>query len=96
MSGFVDVHSHVVPSGDDGARTIEDGLELCRLALEAGTEILFATPHAHAVRAAATARTIMLLRDIGYTPVRNIGYTPTTRPRRAAKASSRRICCEGI
>jgi protein-tyrosine phosphatase len=48
MSGFVDVHSHVVPSGDDGARTIEDGLELCRIALEAGTEILFATPHAHA------------------------------------------------
>ena len=48
MSGFVDVHSHVVPAGDDGAATIEQGLELCRLALEAGTEILFATPHAHA------------------------------------------------
>ena len=48
MPGFVDVHSHVVPSGDDGAATIEEGLELCRLAFEAGTEILFATPHAHA------------------------------------------------
>jgi protein-tyrosine phosphatase len=48
MAGFVDVHSHVVPSGDDGAATIEEGLELCRLAYEAGTEILFATPHAHA------------------------------------------------
>jgi protein-tyrosine phosphatase len=48
MSGFVDVHSHVVPSGDDGARTIEEGLELCRIAFESGTEILFATPHAHA------------------------------------------------
>lgn len=46
--GFVDVHSHVVPSGDDGAEGIEDGLELCRLAYEAGTEVLFATPHAHA------------------------------------------------
>ena len=48
MAGFVDVHSHVVPSGDDGARTIEQGLALCRLAVEAGTEILFATPHVHA------------------------------------------------
>ena len=48
MPGFVDVHSHVVPAGDDGAATIEEGLELCRLAYEAGTEILFATPHAHA------------------------------------------------
>jgi protein-tyrosine phosphatase len=48
VSGFVDVHSHVVPSGDDGARSIEQGLALCRLAVEAGTNILFATPHAHA------------------------------------------------
>ena len=48
MPGFVDVHSHVVPAGDDGAGTIAEGLELCRLAYEAGTEILFATPHAHA------------------------------------------------
>lgn len=48
MRGFVDVHSHVVPSGDDGAKGIEDGLALCRLAFEAGTDVLFATPHAHA------------------------------------------------
>jgi len=48
VPGFVDVHSHVVPSGDDGAGSIEQGLALCRLAVEAGTSILFATPHAHA------------------------------------------------
>ncbi len=48
LPGFVDVHSHVVPSGDDGARTIEEGLDLCRLAFDSGTRVLFATPHAHA------------------------------------------------
>jgi protein-tyrosine phosphatase len=42
---FVDCHSHVVPSGDDGAGSIEEGLELCELAAEAGTTILFGTPH---------------------------------------------------
>lgn len=42
---FVDCHSHVVPSGDDGARTLQDGLELCDLAADCGTAILFATPH---------------------------------------------------
>lgn len=42
---FVDCHSHVVPSGDDGAATIEDGLALCRTAAEHGTAVLFATPH---------------------------------------------------
>jgi protein-tyrosine phosphatase len=42
---FVDCHSHVVPSGDDGAETLEEGLELCDLAADSGTAILFATPH---------------------------------------------------
>ena len=42
---FVDCHSHVVPSGDDGAKTLEDGLALCELATDSGTAILFATPH---------------------------------------------------
>jgi protein-tyrosine phosphatase len=42
---FVDCHSHVVPSGDDGAGSIEEGLALCRSAAERGTEVLFATPH---------------------------------------------------
>ena len=45
---FVDAHSHVVPSGDDGAVTVEEGIELCRLAADAGTRVLFATPHVHA------------------------------------------------
>ena len=45
MAGFVDVHSHVVPSGDDGARSVEDGLALCAGAADHGTRVLFATPH---------------------------------------------------
>ena len=48
MEGFVDVHSHAVPSGDDGARSTEEAVELCGLALAGGTRVLFATPHAHA------------------------------------------------
>jgi protein-tyrosine phosphatase len=35
----------VLPSGDDGARTIEEGLSLCVGAAEHGTGILYATPH---------------------------------------------------
>jgi protein-tyrosine phosphatase len=42
---FVDCHTHVVPSGDDGAATIDDGVALCRSAAEHGTAVLFATPH---------------------------------------------------
>src|SRR5712691_7569801 len=48
VEGFVDVHSHAVPSGDDGAHSIEEAVELCGLALAGGTRVLFATLHAHA------------------------------------------------
>jgi protein-tyrosine phosphatase len=42
---FVDCHSHVVPSGDDGAQSVRQGIELCREAARRGTAVLFATPH---------------------------------------------------
>jgi protein-tyrosine phosphatase len=42
---LVDCHSHVVPSGDDGAGTVEEGIALCREAARHGTSVLFATPH---------------------------------------------------
>jgi protein-tyrosine phosphatase len=42
---FWDVHSHVVPSGDDGAQNLDEGIALCRAAAEHGTSVLFATPH---------------------------------------------------
>ena len=45
MPGFVDIHSHVVPSGDDGAQTVAQGIELCRTAAARGTRVLYATPH---------------------------------------------------
>jgi protein-tyrosine phosphatase len=42
---FVDCHSHVVPSGDDGAGAVAEGAALCREAARHGTRLLFATPH---------------------------------------------------
>jgi protein-tyrosine phosphatase len=42
---FVDCHSHVCPSGDDGASSVAEGAILCREAARHGTGILFATPH---------------------------------------------------
>ncbi len=42
---FVDCHSHVLPSGDDGAGTVAEGRALCIGAARHGTAVLFATPH---------------------------------------------------
>ena len=45
VRAYVDVHSHVVPSGDDGARSVEAGLALCLDAGRHGTRTLYGTPH---------------------------------------------------
>jgi len=42
---FVDIHSHVVPSGDDGVQNVYEGLALGRDAFDHGTRLLYATPH---------------------------------------------------
>ena len=47
MTGFVDLHTHVIPSGDDGAPSIEAGLALCREMAPQGTQVVYGTPHAH-------------------------------------------------
>jgi protein-tyrosine phosphatase len=41
----IDLHCHVIPGLDDGPATIEDSLDLCRVARGAGTTALVATPH---------------------------------------------------
>jgi protein-tyrosine phosphatase len=41
----IDLHSHILPGVDDGARTIEDSVAMCRLAAAAGTTTIVATPH---------------------------------------------------
>lgn len=42
---MVDLHSHVLPGLDDGASTLEESLEMLRLAAATGTTDIVATPH---------------------------------------------------
>lgn len=42
---MVDLHSHILPGIDDGAKTLEDAVEMCRLAAADGTDTMVATPH---------------------------------------------------
>lgn len=45
---MVDIHSHVLPGLDDGARTVDESLEMLKLAAASGTTDIVATPHANA------------------------------------------------
>ncbi|TGE83946.1 capsule biosynthesis protein CapC [Pseudoalteromonas sp. KS88] len=45
-----DIHSHIIPRIDDGARDEADALSLLRLAQQDGTTHIVATPHIHSGR----------------------------------------------
>jgi protein-tyrosine phosphatase len=41
----IDIHSHILPEIDDGARSLEEAVEMARIATEDGIEYMVATPH---------------------------------------------------
>ncbi len=45
--GFVDIHSHILHGLDDGAKTLDESVEMLRIAADAGTTDIVATPHAN-------------------------------------------------
>lgn len=44
---MIDIHSHVLPGLDDGARTLEQAVEMVRIAARTGTTDIVASPHAN-------------------------------------------------
>jgi protein-tyrosine phosphatase len=42
---MIDLHCHILPGVDDGARTLEEAVALCRLAAADGCTAMIATPH---------------------------------------------------
>ena len=42
---MIDLHCHILPGIDDGAKTMEESLKMCRIAASDGIRTVFATPH---------------------------------------------------
>ena len=69
---MIDLHSHILPGVDDGARNLEDSLAIARSCVEDGIEVIAATPHVRddyptgvATMEALVGETRRLLRDEG-------------------------------
>lgn len=44
---MIDIHSHILPEVDDGARSFEEAVAMCRASYNDGITAVVATPHAH-------------------------------------------------
>jgi len=55
VKGFIDLHCHVVPAVDDGVKTVEESVELCRGLRELGFTKVVTTPHIRTVMFPNTA-----------------------------------------
>ena len=42
---MIDLHSHILPELDDGARSLEEALAMARMAVDSGVTAMAATPH---------------------------------------------------
>ena len=45
LEGFVDIHNHILPGIDDGAKTVEESIELINGFSQIGVKDFIATPH---------------------------------------------------
>jgi len=45
LDGFVDIHNHILPGIDDGAKTVENSIEIIKGFTEFGCQKFIATPH---------------------------------------------------
>lgn len=42
---MIDIHSHIIPKVDDGAKTIKESIDMIKLSKAQGTNTIIATPH---------------------------------------------------
>ena len=42
---MIDLHSHILPGIDDGSRSLQMSLDMARMAVDDGIEVMACTPH---------------------------------------------------
>lgn len=59
---MIDLHSHILPQLDDGARDLYESLEMARMAVRGGVRVMVATPHCAGDRAYEVREAFAFLR----------------------------------
>lgn len=61
---MIDLHSHILPELDDGARDLDEALQMARLAVDSGISHMVATPHCVDGGAAAIRENLHFFRQV--------------------------------
>ncbi len=62
---MIDIHTHILPSVDDGPKTIKESIELCKIAANDGIKTIVATPHSKdGVYEAKSDETLRKVKDL--------------------------------
>ncbi len=72
---MVDIHSHILPEVDDGARSWEMAIQMCQMAAHDGIEHMVATPHANHEYPYSRQQFSSLLDELGTKIEPRIGLT---------------------
>lgn len=63
--GMIDIHCHILPGIDDGPSTMEESVEMCRIAAADGIKTIVATPHFnHSLRLVHATGICRLVREL--------------------------------
>lgn len=54
MEGYIDIHCHILPCVDDGSNSMEQTINMIKIAEASGTRIMIVTPHYHEGRSTCT------------------------------------------
>lgn len=47
---MIDVHIHILPNLDDGANSIEEALDMAKIAVDSGVKAMVVTPHSNQIK----------------------------------------------
>ncbi len=45
FTGYIDIHTHILPGVDDGSKSMDETMKMIKIALEQGIKTIIATPH---------------------------------------------------
>lgn len=60
---MIDLHCHILPQADDGSQSLQDSLDMARLAVESGVTAMAATPHCVDGGTSLVRERVVLLRE---------------------------------